>query len=75
MPGRHEDPVWRCFDKMKAASGKDYDVGKCKGCGESVSGIFLHRGILSPCVFLGSGGPQKLRPHANECEKLQELKL
>jgi hypothetical protein len=38
MPGRVEDPVWRCFIKAKP-DGKKYYCGTCKGCGDVFPGV------------------------------------
>ena len=73
MPGRNEDVVWRCFEKSKA-EGKNYYVGKCKACSVVVSGVCLTSWPMLT-MYSFAGITERLRAHANECDKLQEMKL
>lgn len=71
MPGKREDEVWRCFDRSKIGENK-YFSGTCKGCGKVISGGLVSSKSLS-CFALGL--VDRLRQHADACEKLHEKKL
>ena len=50
MPGRHEDNIWKAFDKKKNHD-KKYPLAICKGCSTSMPGVSFLVGMVFVLVI------------------------
>ena len=58
--GRPEDEVWRCYTEARVV-GTRRRLGKCKGCGQSISGLaYRLRRHADRCLGLADRGLWKL---------------